>query len=174
VAAKAVLPLYFENGKKKRGEMQMRLKRVVLGMSLVLLTSTAASADIAIATGAVYGGPATHLEVCYLYNAGLVPVTIKEARITGENGPTYWFTFPSGPIQAPTNPPSPIIQISYFNTCGNGTLQPGYTCGVAVIDNTNQAWSCRFQTVGGTPDIRGVLVLRDVNNNVLINANLSH
>jgi len=146
---------------KGRTRKRFTYSGIALVTSLVLLTSTAAYAGL-LATGAVYGGPNTHTETCYLFNAGTTPVKVLAATIVGENGPLYADPLISGS--------SPIT----FNSCGSlpAFLGPNQTCGVSVHDNTNQAWSCSFRIKDGTKDIRGVMDLRDINNLVLINSNL--
>jgi hypothetical protein len=146
-----------------------------LGIALVaslalLLTGVAAHAQTILATGAIYGGLNTHTEACYLFNAGLSPVTIKSGTIYGENGPN--FGFPTSPPYPPNAVP---ITALHFNSCGPSpaTLLPGKTCGIASEDDTNQAWSCAFWIINSsTSNVRGVMDLRDINDNELINSNL--
>jgi hypothetical protein len=141
-----------------------------LGIALVaslalLLTGVAAHAQTILATGAIYGGRSTHTEACYLFNAGSSSVTIKSATIYGENGPNYL-----SPTTSITSPPQ-----FHFNSCGTlpATLGAGKTCGVASEDDTNQAWSCAFSfTNSSLTNVRGVMDLRDINDNELINSNL--
>lgn len=158
----SIVTLWEETHMNGNGYTRKRLnyRGVALVTSLVLLLiSSAAHADV-LATGAVYGGPTTHTVTCYIFNAGPTSVQILNGNIYDETGRTYLFT---------------------FNTCSSGASISGIVnlgankiCGISVdnASNPNQAWSCSFGTLGGTPLVRGVLDLRDINNNVLINSDL--
>ncbi len=121
---------------------------VALVASLGLLASTGVHADI-IAVGGVVGSSAVRIEACYLFNAGTNRVRITAAQIRGEDGSTPSFS---------------------FNSCGpfpNAFLDPGRICGINTNSGTHQAWACRFQTQGRTPNVRGVMDLRNSGNETL-------
>ena len=64
------------------GKAHKRFNHTITALvtSLALLTSPIADADN-LATGAVYGGPATHTESCYIFNAGSSSVKIISGHI---------------------------------------------------------------------------------------------
>lgn len=135
--------------------------------SLALLTSTAAHAQFLLATGSVYGGPTTHTETCYLFNAGPSPVTVTAEQIIGENGLSY---LPSA-ITFNTCGIPPVTLPGNKQTANQSNANP--ICAISVHDDTNQSWACKFETAAPAPYLHGVMDLRDVNNNVLINSNLT-
>jgi hypothetical protein len=46
-------------------------------------------------------------------------------------------------------------------------------CVISVQDDANRSWACKFETAVSAPYLQGVMDLRNVNNNVLINSNLT-
>ncbi len=113
--------------------------------SLGLLTNTGAQADVI--AGVLFGGSGIARETCYLFNATNRDVRITSGVIRGENGST-----------APLD----------FNSCGStfsNVLPPGRICGISSGQTNTQAWACRFQTQGSTPNVRGEMDLRDSSNN---------
>ncbi len=133
------------------GHAGKRLNHPVIALvtSLVLLTSTAASAGV-LATGAVFGGDTQVAAHCYAFNTG-APIKISSGAIRDQSGAAV-------PATA--------------NTCTGATLPQFGTCHIDFSPLTIQTYECTFGTLGTTADLRGVMDIRDSVDNVLINSNL--
>ena len=128
---------------------------VALAAGSALLAGTAAQAAdpviVLLATGGVYGGITQNHAVCHVFNAGATatPKLIIQMRNQkgGLQGPAT--TLPLG-------------------------LAPGTIGAQSFFIANNQAYSCTVLGPAGSsaPDLRGVMDVRDVSNNVLINSNL--
>ena len=117
----------------------------VLGMG-----GTGYAADI-LAGGSMFGGPSQAIAVCYVFNAGNSPVRMSVPQILNEFGEA---------------------QKLDINGCSS-SLGGGLTCGVASqhIAN-NETFSCVVSIGPSKANVRGVLELRDANENVLQNTQL--
>lgn len=110
-----------------------------------MLANTAARADVI--SGVLFGGSGISRETCYLFNATTRSVRITSATIRGEDGSTATLD---------------------FNSCSSAfgdNLPPGRICGISTGQTRVQAWACRFQTQGRTPNVAGEMDLRDGGNN---------
>jgi hypothetical protein len=116
----------------------------------ILCTSLTGHAATILAAGSLYGGPAQVRAVCYVYNAGNSPVRLSVPEITDQNG-------------------TPVTLV--INQCGT-SLSAGRTCGVAANIADNSTYSCKTVVGAGATNIRGILEVRDVNQNVLQNMQL--
>ncbi len=134
-----------------------RLVRGVIALAAgsALLAATAARADdpqsvttTVLATGGVYGGVLQANSVCYAFNSGTTPVTVRSLQIRDQLG-------------------------SVTGTTVCLTLAPGTMCAIVVGVSSTSAYSCTLtSTSPNAADLRGVLDFRDVNGNLLINSNL--
>jgi hypothetical protein len=116
----------------------------------MLCASTAGYAGSILAAGSIYGGPSQVRAVCYIYNAGKTPVTLSGPEITNQNG---------------------VQQTLVINQCGT-TLSAGITCGVAANIANNSTYSCKATLGAHAANVRGILEVRDVDQNVLQNIEL--
>jgi hypothetical protein len=134
---------------------------IALAAGLALLAGTAARAqenaattgfpgfpNLLLATGGVYGGPAQANAFCYVFNAG----TVTQHIAIGIRDQTGGFVGPLTTVQS-----------------RKGTI----SAAAGAIAN-NVAYSCTVLGATGTSatNLRGVMDIRDVNSNVLINSNL--
>ncbi len=110
-----------------------------------LLTNTGAHADVI--SGVLFGGAGVARETCYLFNATPRYIHITSAAIRGEDGSL------------------PVFDFDSCTTSFRNFLPPGRTCGVSTAQTKVQAWACRFQTEGSTPNVTGEMDLRDAANN---------
>jgi hypothetical protein len=122
--------------------------KLMIGAALLSI-GTVANAET-LAGGAVYGGFAQKLAACYLFNAGIGPVTVTTNSIYQEGI--------AAPLALTTD------------TCN--TLAPGATCVIATNIGNNATHSCRMVVSPTGSDIRGSIELRDGQNNVLNNMEL--
>jgi hypothetical protein len=126
------------------------MRSLVFIPTLAFGLASGASADI-LAGGPLFAGPEQKVAVCYFYNAGSSSITLKNFRITDPGGVPVPFT---------------------VNECGPSpaTLDPGKSCGVAR-DVVKLPYNCRVSVPDKT-DVRGILELRDKDQNVLQNIEL--
>jgi hypothetical protein len=121
-----------------------------LATGMALLAGTAAWADdplvLVLATGGVYGGISQNHDVCYAFNPTKT-VTPQLVMIIRDQ---------SGGILGTTT----------------GVVLPGRIIAVATYVANNLPYSCTVFSTTAVTDLRGVMDVRDVNNNVLINSNL--
>jgi hypothetical protein len=122
--------------------------------SVLLAGTVAQAADPAIvllATGGVYGGITQNHAVCYVFNAGATATPKLIIQLRKQNGG----------LQGPA-------------TTLPAGVAPGTISAQAFFIANNQAYSCTVLGPAGSsaPDLRGVMDVRDVSNNVLVNSNL--
>jgi hypothetical protein len=128
---------------------------IALAAGSALLAGTAARAQDAktfptllLATGGVYGGTSQNHDVCYVFNAGTSSAKVLIVLREQKGG----FT----------GPPTTTV------------MAPGTISAAAAFVKHNVAYSCTVKGPAGSSatDLRGVMDVRDVNNNVLINSDL--
>ena len=129
-----------------------RIQRKLLVAVAVAAIGSIAYAQQPISTSTIMGmvsGPAgERTAVCYLYNGGSTPITIVSKQLTPE----------------------------YVNGIGNvvydscyGAIQANSICAVqAIIQEVSPglAIACRMTVQGSSSNLRGVVQVRDLNNNV--------
>jgi hypothetical protein len=129
---------------------QSHLVRSVIALAAgsALLAGTAARAQsVLLATGGVFGGVTQNYAVCYAFNAGTTRVPATLLVIRDQNG-----------------------GIAGRTACA---VNPGAMCAVQAGLSSTAAYSCTITSIGASAaDLRGVLDIRDVFSNVLINSNL--
>ncbi|TAN51984.1 MAG: hypothetical protein EPN21_05210 [Methylococcaceae bacterium] len=123
----------------------------------LLGTSAVSHADgtsaVALASGALSGGPSQSVAACYIFNAGTTPITFVSRKIHSQfDG---------------------IIGETFYDDCGT-TLAAGGVCGIGSNISNNQGYACRVLIAkGNKPNIvRGVMEIRDSSGNVLANSEL--
>jgi hypothetical protein len=134
-------------------ELQQYLQRlglVAVAVAAFLAMGTNAHAQQLLAAGSLYGGPAQVRAVCYFYNAGTLPVSLLTPQITDQNG-----TF------------VPLV----INQCG-ASLAAGTVCGIAGNIANNSTYSCSTYVAPDATTVRGILEVRDSNQNPLLNIQL--
>jgi hypothetical protein len=134
------------------GSKMNRFTRSGLGaaaIASILCTGVTGHADEILAAGSIYGGPKQVRAVCYVYNAGDAAFALSVPEIRDQNGQFV------------------TLEIEQ---CGL-TLGAGRSCGVAANIANNSAYSCRV-IVKPPATARGILEVRDVNQNVLQNIEL--
>jgi hypothetical protein len=121
---------------------------IALAAGSVLLAGTAARAQsVVLATGGVFGGVNQNYAVCYAFNAGTTKVPAVTVVVRDQNG-----------------------GITARTLCA---VNPGAMCAVQAGLVSTVAYSCTITGAGASAaNLRGVLDIRDVNSNVLINSNL--
>jgi hypothetical protein len=103
-----------------------------------------------LATGGVFGGVSQNYTVCYAFNSGTSPVLRATLTIRDQNGGI-----------AATNSPLGC------------TVAASQMCAIIVGVSPTSAYSCTITTnSANAANLRGVMDMRDVNSNVLINSNL--
>jgi hypothetical protein len=120
---------------------------IALATGAVLLAGTAARADdpLLLATGGVYGSLAQNSAACYVFNAGGSPVAVSMFILDETGGSAGPFT--------------------------RTVVLPGTIAAVVNFITNSQAYSCRiFGTASA--NLRGVMDIRDVNDNVLSSSDL--
>jgi hypothetical protein len=131
------------------------VRRVIaLAMGSALLTGTAALAadpvtvtTTTLATGAVFGGATQAIAVCYGFNSGTSSVLISSLVIRDQ-----------------------FAAVTGKKSC---RVSPGAVCGLQVGIATTSPYSCTITSISpNAGDLRGVLDMRDISANVLINSNL--
>lgn len=135
--------------------MSMQKKIISAGLfttSLFCGAATVYAATIGgMLTGVLYGGPNQSQAVCYLFNAGDVPVTITKSFV-----PEYG-TAPN------------II----YDSCGT-LVAAGKVCAFAAIIPAIGGNACKVTTPALTPTLTGSLEIRDVNQWILNNVRLNN
>jgi hypothetical protein len=123
----------------------------ILATTALTLTFAAAEAQAqeVLAAGALFGGPAQRLAVCYVYNAGNSNLTVAGFRITTPDG---------------------IVLTLARNECG-ATLLPSRSCGIAANVGNITSYNCRV-VVGNKESARGVFEMRNSNGASLINVEM--
>ncbi len=124
-------------------------KQLVLSLVVALSSAGVAHAEQTLAAGSLYGGPSQTRAVCYIFNAGPT-VNIVFMDMYDQNGVTV---------------PLDIRQ------CG-GPLATGQSCGIAGNITNNSTYSCSANVTPGKTNVRGILEVRDANQNSLTNIEL--
>jgi hypothetical protein len=120
---------------------------IALATGSVLLAGTARADDpLLLATGGVYGGMTQNSASCYVFNAGRNPVAVSMFLLNETGGSAGPFT--------------------------RTVVLPGRISAVSNYITNNQAYSCRIIGTGASVNVRGVMDIRDVFNNVLISSDL--
>lgn len=130
-----------------------RMIRTSLGAAAVvgmLGTGGAGQAADLLAAGSIYGGLNQVRAVCYVYNAGNTPIQMTIPRLLNENGEVFKLA---------------------VNQCSR-SLGPGLSCGVAADIPNNETFSCKVMVNPSKANVRGILEVRDTNQNVLQNIEL--
>jgi hypothetical protein len=122
--------------------------QLVLGLAIAIGSGSAVQAGSAqiLAAGSLYGGPTQTRAVCYIFNAG------PSANVVGID------------IYDQNGVPVPKV----IDQCG-GPLAFGQSCGVAGDITNNSSYSCIAQVRPNKSEVRGILEVRDANQNSLTN-----
>lgn len=137
----------------------MNANRALVTLMFLCCISPTPLADVALATGGVYGGPTQHKAYCYVFNSQPIrSVNIAAAEIIDQNGSSL-----------------PILQEG--NTCTNWrtpfkALPAGQTCVLGVEIANNSTHACRVVVKGKKLKLRGTMDIRDVNDIVLTSSEL--
>jgi hypothetical protein len=99
-----------------------------------------------LAAGSLYAGPSQAQAVCYIYNPG-PDVNIVFMDIYDQNG---------------------VVLPLAIRQCG-GTLSSGQSCGIAGDIANNSSYSCAARVLPNKDEVRGILEIRDANQNSLTN-----
>ena len=126
---------------------------VLATISAIVGPGTIAHADDILAAGSLFGSTAQSRAVCVFYNAGNTNVTLRGFQITD---------------------PSGTSQTLIINQCGTSpaALGPRTACGIAAAASNNTSYSCRVRIVPDKTNVRGVLDMRDTDQNVLATVDL--
>ncbi len=123
-------------------------RRLALGLVMALGSGSAVQAGSAqiLAAGSLYGGPLQTRAVCYIFNAG-PSANVVGIDIYDQNG-------------------VPVRKV--IDQCG-GSLAFAQSCGVAGDIANNSSYSCIAQVLPNKSEVRGILEVRDANQNSLTN-----
>ena len=124
-------------------------KVVAFGLMLMSLSSASHAAEI-LAGGTIFGSLAQTRAVCTIFNAGTAVIGIQNLQIRDHFG---------------------TIRPQVIDQCG-ATLEVNKSCGVAADVNNQFAFSCKVTVSPNKTHVRGVLDLRDADQNVLSSVEL--
>jgi hypothetical protein len=115
------------------------MRSVLVAAVAVVGFAGAAQSQQILAAGGLYGGPSQVRAVCYFYNSGSSSIALAGTNIIDANGT-----------------PQPLA----VDQCGVA-IAAGRTCGIAANATNNQPYSCRTFVSPGKGPLRGVLEMRD-------------
>ncbi len=128
------------------------MRWTIMAAAVLLTLGNAASADDILAGGNLFGSLAQTRAVCLFYNAGNRAVDLTSFEITDQFG-------------------TPVPLVIDQCTAANSHIRAGRTCGIAADITNQRSYSCRA-TMGSKTNMRGVLDIRDADQNVLANVEL--
>ncbi len=134
--------------------MARTIAPAVIAASLVATANAGGSSDSSsqiLASADIHAASNQHDAHCILFNAGFNPVTVKAIQIV--EGKT-------GTVLPPQNSGCP------------GALAPLKSCALRVSIKPDTRYACRAIVFPNASLVRGVLELRDVNDNVVESADL--
>jgi hypothetical protein len=124
------------------------MKTQIFVLMIALLTFHLNAQAVVIASGSNYAGANQRSVVCNIYNTTGTTVTIGSRRIISRLG----------------------VNVPVQTTCGT-TIAANTTCTISALVSPNETYACRVD-VSSTAAVRGSFELRNVNNTVLIRADM--
>ncbi len=134
------------------GSIARTIAPAVIAASLVATANAGDSTSQILASADIHAGAHQWDAHCILFNAGLNAVTVKAIQIV--EGKT-------GTVVPPKN-----------NDCQAGPLAPLKSCVLRVKINPDPRYACRAIVFPNASLVRGILELRDTNDNVIQNVEL--
>ncbi len=137
------------------GSIARTIAPAVIAASLIATANAGGSSDSSsqiLASADIHAANHQYDAHCILFNAGFSPVTVKAIQII--EGKT-------GTVLPPQN-----------GACQPGALAPLKSCTLIVSITPDTRYACRAIVFPNASLVRGVLELRDVNDNVIESADL--